>query len=217
MRRNIINKTVVLSAAVVSALVTGTLAFLPAQDLTETKPPTQTRPIITPIRVSIPCNSPQPVHNLVDNSSQAEEVVDPNVTAVERIHLKYTAEQLEILALIIYQEAGGDLCSDDTRLKVGSVFLNRVKSAIFPDTFREVATQEFQYGRLSETGIKWPARAKLIGESHAVERAFAIADELLNNGSVLPDNVIWQAEFPQGDGIYCYQENIYFCYTEEKE
>ena len=126
----------------------------------------------------------------------------------------YTTEELEILAIIIYQEAGSDNCSDDTRYKVGSVFLNRVDSPYFPDTFEGVATGKRQYGTLYLTGIKWPDRAILPEEAHAVERSYRIAEDLLTNGSVLPPEVIWQAEFPQGDGIYCQQDSIYFCYSE---
>lgn len=126
----------------------------------------------------------------------------------------YTAEELNILAVIIYQEAGGDKCSDDTRRKVGSVFLNRVASSMFPDTFEEVATGKKQYGTLYLTGVKWPDRATQPVEAHAVERAYRIAEELLSGGSILPAHVIWQAEFEQGDGIYCYQDGIYFCYSE---
>lgn len=137
----------------------------------------------------------------------AEEVPDP----------AHTEEELNILAVVIYQEAGGDNCSDDTRRKVGSVFLNRVASPLFPDTFEEVATGEKQYGTLYLTGIKWPDRATQPEEAHAVERAYRIAEELLTDGSILPAHVIWQAEFKQGDGVYCYQDGIYFCYSEVRK
>lgn len=136
--------------------------------------------------------------------SPVEDVPDP----------AHTEEELNILAVVIYQEAGGDNCSDDTRLKVGSVFLNRVASPLFPDTFEEVATGKKQYGTLYLTGIKWPDRATQPEEAHAVERAYRIAEELLTGGSILPAHVIWQAEFKQGDGLYCYQDGIYFCYSE---
>lgn len=141
---------------------------------------------------------------IVDNYIEQPVVTEP----------AYTEQQREILAIIIYQEAGGDKCSDDTRRKVGSVFLNRVNSSLFPNTFEEVATQNRQYGTLYITGIQWPDRAAHEQEAHAVERAYNIAEELLTGGSILPDNVIWQAEFPQGDGTYCYQDGLYFCYSE---
>lgn len=150
------------------------------------------------------------VENLVEVVQDEEPVVESEPEAVPM----YDEWAHEILSIIIYQEAGGDKCSDDTRRKVGSVFLNRVASPLFPDTYEEVATGHRQYGTLYITGIQWPKRASLEEEAHAVQRAKDIAEELLFSGSILPPNVIWQAEFRQGDGIYCYQDGIYFCYSE---
>lgn len=155
-----------------------------------------------------PTSVTEPTMPTVDNSVETVH----NYVQIEQP--SYTQEELEILAIIIYQEAGADFCSDDTRRKVGSVFLNRVNSPLFPNTFLEVATQERQYGTLYWTGIKWPDRASSPLESHAVGRAYVIAEELLTYGSILPGNVIWQAEFAQGDGIHSYQNDIYFCYSE---
>ena len=125
----------------------------------------------------------------------------------------YTEYELGILALIIYQEAGGDACSDETRQMVGEVFLNRVASDLFPGTFYEVATQYLQYGRLYWTGIAWPERAQLPQEAHAVERAYDMATELLS-GTVerlLPEDVVFQAEFPQGAETLVERDGLYFC------
>lgn len=144
-----------------------------------------------------------------------EEVVEiPSTPVVEEVveTPSYTEEELEVLAIIIYQEAGADACSDDTRMKVGNVFLNRVDSPLFPDTFEEVALQEWQYGTLSQTGLKWPDRASQDVERHAVERAYEIAERCLEEDRILPSNVVFQAEFEQGDGTYCYQDGLYFCY-----
>ena len=143
-----------------------------------------------------------------------EETEPPTTEPIETAP-KYTEEEVEILAIIIYQEAGGDGSSDDTRRKVGSVFLNRVNSPLFPNTFLEVALQRAQYGSLYWTGLKWPDRHVNPGEAHAVKRAYRIAEELLVTGSILPPNVVFQAEFPQGDGVYCYENGTYFCYKGE--
>lgn len=125
----------------------------------------------------------------------------------------YSEEDLEALAIIIYQEAGADYIEDSTRQMVGEVVLNRVASEYFPDTIAEVATQDGQYGRLSWTGLVWPERASYDCEAHAVERAYECAKALLT-GSVerlLPEDAIWQAEFSQGAEILAYQDGIYFC------
>ena len=148
----------------------------------------------------------EPVENIVETVEESLVHSDPIPDKT------YTDEELEILALIVYQEAGGDIVSDDTRRLVAQVFLNRVNDSRFPDSFYEVATAERQYGRLYWTGIVWPDRASSQEEAHAVERAYKIAQEVLeSNEPVCPEGVIFQAEFVQGD-IYAEQDGLYFCF-----
>ena len=123
----------------------------------------------------------------------------------------YTAEDLETLALVIYQEAGGDDCSDETRLMVGTVVLNRVADDRYPNTITDVATEYRQYGRLYWTGLKWPKRADKAEEAHAVKRAYDCATQLLDGYRALPADVIFQAEFPQGTEVVVQQDGFYFC------
>ena len=123
----------------------------------------------------------------------------------------YTAEDLETLALVIYQEAGGDDCSDETRLMVGTVVLNRVADDRYPDTIADVATEYRQYGRLYWTGLKWPMRADKAEEAHAVKRAYDCAIQLLDGDRALPEDVIYQAEFPQGTEVVVHRDGFYFC------
>ena len=148
----------------------------------------------------------EPVENIVETVEESLVHSDP---APDKT---YTEEELEILALIVYQEAGEDRVSDDTRRLVAQVFLNRVNDSRFPDSFYEVATAERQYGRLYWTGIVWPDRASSQAEAHAVERAYKIAQEVLESDEpVCPEDVIFQAEFVQGD-IYAEQDGMYFCF-----
>ena len=148
----------------------------------------------------------EPVENIVETVEESLVHSDP---APDKT---YTDEELEILALIVYQEAGEDRVSDDTRRLVAQVFLNRVNDSRFPDSFYEVATAERQYGRLYWTGIVWPKRASSQAEAHAVERASKIAQEVLESDEpVCPEGVIFQAEFVQGD-IYAQQDGMYFCF-----
>lgn len=125
----------------------------------------------------------------------------------------YTEDELEALALVIYQEAGSDACSDATRYMVGAVALNRVASDRFPDTLEEVLLQERQYGRLAWTGLVWPERASRPGEARAVERAYRQAAELLDGTvtDVLPADVCYQAEFVQGVEVVAQSGGFYFC------
>lgn len=171
-------------------------------------------------QVDVPQDTPEEESVYVQPTPTPHEPVENIVETVEKslVHSDplpdktYTDEELEILALIVYQEAGGDRVSDDTRRLVAQVFLNRVNDSRFPDSFYEVATSERQYGRLYWTGIVWPDRASSQAEAHAVERAYKIAQEVLESDEpVCPEGVIFQAEFVQGD-IYAEQDGMYFCF-----
>lgn len=118
---------------------------------------------------------------------------------------------VEMLACVIYCEAGADSISDDTRRMVGDVVLNRVEDSRFPDTIEGVLTQRAQYGRFHWTGIVWPSRADSDAESAAVDRAYRIARELLTgtHSDLYGEGYIWQAEFRQGkDQVY--SDGIWF-------
>ena len=110
-------------------------------------------------------------------------------------------EQLEMLAHLIYAESGSDYCSDEMQLYVGSVVLNRINSDEFPNTMHEVIEQPGQY-----------AVRNYYMNMEINDRAYNNAIELLLNGSKLPDNVVFQANFRQGSELYKKVDNMYFCY-----
>lgn len=143
-----------------------------------------------------------------------EPMPEPDPVEFEEIDAEppYTEEELEMLALVIYQEAGGDACSDDTRLKVGTVVMNRVADdrPWLPDTIEEVLLQKGQYGRLYWTGLVWPERAALPQEAHAVARAYECAERILSGERYLPEDVIFQSENIMGE-IVVEQDGFYFC------
>lgn len=137
-------------------------------------------------------------------------VIEKADTAQSEPKRTYTEEELDALALVIYQEAGSDICSDETRMMVGNVVLNRVSDDRFPDTIEGVLLQERQYGLLHWTGLVWPERSNHLSEAHAVQRAYDCAERLLNGERLLPDDVIWQSEYIQGE-IVEQQDGFYFC------
>ena len=117
----------------------------------------------------------------------------------------YTDEDLYILSHIISAEAGN--CSEDMMLSVGSVVLNRVADDRFPDTIEDVV---FQKGQYSPT---WNGAYY----QEPTEGAQKVAEQLLTEGSQIDKSVVWQAEFPQGNGVYDTIESpwgttMYFCY-----
>ena len=99
-------------------------------------------------------------------------------------------EELEMLACTIYVEAGGDACSDETRMMVGNVVLNRVAHPDFPNTIEEVLLQPRQYSTFSWDGIVWPDRAANDNEQEAVQRAYDIARRLLEGERVLDSDAM---------------------------
>lgn len=121
---------------------------------------------------------------------------------------KYTEEDLDLLARIIYAEAGCTWFPDWVQRMVGSVVLNRVKSAYYPNTIREVIYQPGQYSPTWNGSINWKPDA----------RTRENARYLLENGSICPGNVIGQNSIITGSGVYrSYYDRvlgttIYFCY-----
>lgn len=114
----------------------------------------------------------------------------------------YTLDDVMIMARIIETEAGADYLPDSTRYGVGSVVYNRLISDKFPNTIHEIAHQPNQYSPVgSAVWYREPS-----------DRAKEIACDILENGGIFPPEVLWQANFRQGKGVYCYDNGIYFCY-----
>ena len=111
-------------------------------------------------------------------------------------------DELYMLSHLISAEAGSDWCLDEMRLYVGSVVLNRIKCKAFPNTMHDVIYQRGQYSCVS-SGSYYGTPTKSSIET---------AKFLLENGSQLPENVVYQAGFEQGSGVHCIVQNMYFCY-----
>lgn len=165
-------------------------------------------PYEDPVAVSVlVVEAKQPTYIIEDKLH--EYLLEVPVISVKETAKAYTEAELEMMALVIYQEAGGDACTDETRIMVGNVVMNRVADSRFPNTIEEVLLQKAQYGRLHWTGLVWPERAA--NEPEAVERAYKCAEMVLNGEKLLPDDCIWQAEFVQGKEIVAESAGFYFC------
>jgi len=131
------------------------------------------------------------------------ETTEPEETEPE---IDYELTDAEMLAIVIYQEVGGNAHCDLCRYRVGDIVLNRVADPRFPNSIYEVLTQPYQYGRLAWTGIKWADRASNPYEADAVARARRIANDILsgNHSELYGNGYVWQAGFKQGtDGFWC--------------
>lgn len=108
--------------------------------------------------------------------------------------------EIELLAHLIYGEAGDQ--SDDCQLAVGSVVLNRVAHKSYPNSIEEVIFQRGQYA------CTWDGNF----DREPSKQAWDNAKWLLENESILPENVIYQSQFVQGSGVYQQIGTEIFCY-----
>lgn len=130
----------------------------------------------------------------------------PSDPVTDEPSLSNPMSDLEMLACVIYQEAGGDAICQDCRYRVGDIVLNRVADDRFPNDIYGVLTEKNQYGKFYKTGVKWPSRASKPEEAHAVERAYQVAQDILNgnHGELYGNGYVWQAGFTQGtEGFWC--------------
>lgn len=144
--------------------------------------------------------------------TQRHGTVDSTETTIATTVAAYSQKELEWMAITIYREAGGDACSDETRIMVGNVVLNRVASPSFPNTIYDVLTQPGQYAGVYDD-IRWPVRAELPEERHAVARAYRCAERVLEGETLLPPNVVYQSNFRTlGSGVYKTADGMFFNY-----
>lgn len=112
------------------------------------------------------------------------------------------SNDLYILSHIINAEAGDDNCSHELRIAVGSVVLNRVADPDFPDTIHDVVFQ-------TEPSIQYSPTVNGAYEKIPSEDSIETAKFLLENGSQIPANCVYQANFEQGSGTWKPYETIY--------
>lgn len=112
----------------------------------------------------------------------------------------YSDEDLYVLAHLLAGEA--HTYPDEEQKYVASVVLNRVNHSKYPSTIKSVVFQKGQYA------CTWD------GNYHRTptERNWANAKYILENGSILPGNVVYQANFKQGSGLYLRTKYHHYCY-----
>lgn len=113
----------------------------------------------------------------------------------------YTDEDyIDLLARLVYAEVGN--LNDEAQIYAASVVLNRINDKRFPDNMYGVIYQSGQYAVVDNGKIN----------EQASEQSYRIAKYVYENGSQIPDDVIYQAEFQQGKGIWKVVGGEYFCY-----
>lgn len=137
-----------------------------------------------------------------------EEVVEEEITSEEVeqepvAETTYTEEDLYYLTCVIVGE--GQNVSFEEQIAVASVVVNRLNSEWFNYTsIKEVCTAPGQYTSFSN-GMAY---------REPTEENIAAAEYVLENGSQLPGNCIFQSLHKQGNGVYQYFEDTgtYICY-----
>lgn len=112
-------------------------------------------------------------------------------TVETETEMPYSENDLYVLSHIISAEAGN--CQEKMMLWVGSVVLNRVEDDRFPDTIYDVVFQTYpslQYGPIRDGSYY----------NEPTEGAVEAAKKLLEEGSVLPADVIYQSN--EQIGVY---------------
>lgn len=128
----------------------------------------------------------------------------------DNVYAKYIDNELIYLARVINVEAS-DICDDEHKELVGAVVMNRVKDKRFPNTIWSVTHQKGQYSCINN---------KKFWSEYPSQRSINAAKKVLDGKVNCPANVIFQAEFVQGKGVYKtksvntkrYKSNTYFCY-----
>ena len=124
-------------------------------------------------------------------------------TVETETEVAYSDDDVWYLSRVIQAESG--YCERAMMEGVGSVVINRKNSDLFPNSIREVVEQPGQYSTLSWLSSQVPT-----------DEVMEVTYDLLENGSKFPPEVVWQANFPQGNGIYqtlsTSYSTMYFCY-----
>lgn len=121
-------------------------------------------------------------------------------------------EKLDILAKVISCEAG--ICPWLHRIAVGQVVMNRVASPDFPDTVREVVSQKREW--YDSDGVFhriYQYHPKYCSDFEDTDRQFYEDAKFVLDGNAIntyvPDDIIYQAEFPQGKETWWISEVSY--------
>lgn len=145
----------------------------------------------------------------VETATGTESAIVVCAEEIDQPTIPHTEDDLDLLARLLTAEVGSTWIPDEIQLYVGSVVLNRMVHEYFSDTLYDVIYQPGQY---SPT---WNGRINNTPDERTIENA----RKLLEEGSILPTNVVFQANFKQGEGIhYEYYDEIlgtttYFCYV----
>lgn len=146
----------------------------------------------------------------VEAGQQAQCRRDMKIESAGTQYEQLDFDEMYLLAKVIEAEAGSDWLSDEWKMSVGEVVLNRVASPEFPDTVEDVVFQKGQYYSRSST---------FFNELLPSERSVDIAVRLLCGERVIEEeSVVFQSNYVLGSGVFLELEDeqlgtTYLCYS----
>ena len=134
-------------------------------------------------------------------TEELTEATTEETTTTEEISYDVNSNDVFLIAYAMSREAAYGDYTDATY--VGNVIVNRVNDPDFPNSVFGVLSQDGQY----------PWGVSYYSEEYIYDPYFyEIAENLLAGNTPLPENVVYQARFPQGSGTYCTLGAHYYCY-----
>lgn len=126
----------------------------------------------------------------------------------------YTQEEYNLLAKVVMREQGDNRSSDEAQMLVACVVLNRVKNNgingdLSNPTILDILLEPGQYSQ----NYSWN-----VDTSNITDKVWENTRKVLEHEYEAPANVLFQATFKQGSGVYKafynegYNNYTYFCY-----
>lgn len=130
----------------------------------------------------------------IDKGQQAQLSRDEKIESMETEYTQVDFDDMYLLAKVIQAEAGSEWLSDEWKMAVGEVVLNRVASPEFPNTLEEVVYQPGQY---------YGKNNSYFNSLLPSERCVEAAARLLGGERVMDEpSVVFQSNGKQGSGVF---------------
>lgn len=188
-------KTIVIAISILTAFI----CVMPVMAEEESGILTEVSPVVEMPRKGTVDESEAVPDNMIDDTTVDGEAEDTEQENQQK-PMAYSADDLEVLAHAICGEAQS--CPDDEQLYVGSVIINRKNHPAYPNSIRGVVFQKGQYACTRDGNYyRQPTEAN-----------YRNARRLLEYGSILPGNVVYQSSRRQGRGVYLQTKYHKYCY-----
>lgn len=150
----------------------------------------------------------------VEKGTKAQDCRNEKIDGLGLDIIKVNFEDMYYLAKIMYAEAGSQWLSDEWKMAVGEVVLNRVASPEFPDTVKAVIEAPGQY---------YGKDSRYFANIKTTDYIANLAVRLLEGERVMGDPaVVFQSNGEQGSGVFWKLIDpllgaTYFCYSNHME